>query len=149
MADVVNLASRRAERRREDDEKLGQKVVDRAAHLREAGEGGDVDDGDEVPNGWASGAAKCMNCSHEWVAVAPVGTVFLACPACDCEQGRWQYPFEPQEGTILYACGCGAHEFYVVAAGATEDDLPLLRTSGGASHEHYLFCAGCGKTMNF
>lgn len=36
-----------------------------------------------------SGAAVCLACKHEWVAVAPVGTVWMECPACSIERGRY------------------------------------------------------------
>ena len=36
-----------------------------------------------------SGAAVCLACKHEWVAVAPVGTVWMECPACSLERGRY------------------------------------------------------------
>ena len=29
-----------------------------------------------------SGDARCLACKHEWVAVAPIGTIWLECPAC-------------------------------------------------------------------
>lgn len=150
MAEVVNLAAYRETRGRDDEGPGGEEAAEHTAHSRDAGEGGETTDDDEAPHGWAHGAAKCMCCAHEWVAVAPAGTVFLACPACDCEQGRWQYPFRPRDDSVVFeCCNCGAQEFYCVAAGAGEGDIPLLHTSGGASHDYYLLCAGCGVDMKF
>lgn len=36
-----------------------------------------------------SGKARCLACKHEWVAVAPVGVVWMECPACTLERGRY------------------------------------------------------------
>lgn len=34
------------------------------------------------------GKATCLACSHEWTAVAPIGTLWLTCPECTLERGR-------------------------------------------------------------
>ena len=31
---------------------------------------------------WCNGAAWCLDCHHEWVAVWPLGAESLECPAC-------------------------------------------------------------------
>ena len=31
---------------------------------------------------WCNGAAWCLECRHEWVAVRPLGAESLECPAC-------------------------------------------------------------------
>src|SRR5688500_17935527 len=39
-----------------------------------------------------SGEAKCAKCGREWVAVCPVGTVWLECPGCGSECGVMRGP---------------------------------------------------------
>lgn len=55
--------------------------------------------------------AKCMSCKHEWQAEAPLGTVWLDCPACTLNCGRFI-------GTVSYEgdhwhCNCGNNLFYI------------------------------------
>lgn len=75
-----------------------------------------------VRNPHRSGAARCLNCKHEWQAVAPVGAASLQCPACATFQGvfvgitctqfrQWQCVcgeltyFVDERGP--YCCHCG------------------------------------------
>jgi hypothetical protein len=62
-----------------------------------------------VPDTHISGEARCLSCKHKWVAVAPVETVWLECPACALEHGRFYYHFEPE---AHWQCGCGNDLFY-------------------------------------
>tara|TARA_Y100000815_G_C13263217_1_gene470132 strand:- start:118 stop:429 length:312 start_codon:yes stop_codon:yes gene_type:complete len=53
------------------------------------------------------GTAKCLQCRHEWEAVAPVGTIDLECPECSLPRGIWKYNFGPMEGDQMLVCDCG------------------------------------------
>src|SRR5689334_19482065 len=66
-----------------------------------------------------AGNARCLGCGHAWVAVAPLGTVWLKCPseACGLEQGRFADPVVPAVGS-LWACDCGNELFYLAPDGA-------------------------------
>lgn len=64
-----------------------------------------------------TGKARCIQCGHEWVAVAPVGTVFLECPECRTEKGRFIGACAPQEGTEVRECNCGNQLFYLTREG--------------------------------
>ena len=77
----------------------------------------------------AAGQAQCMDCKHEWAAVAPVGVVALDCPQCSSPRGRFKYEFSADEGDALFTCNCGSTLYSRV-----------LRKSG---REHWL-CTGCG-----
>lgn len=61
------------------------------------------------------GKARCLACRHEWQAVAPVGTVWLDCPACSLERGRFLGP--AQRDGAHWHCGCGNDIFYVTPDG--------------------------------
>ena len=37
---------------------------------------------------WCNGAAWCLECRHEWVAVWPLGAESLECPACGSTDTR-------------------------------------------------------------
>lgn len=79
----------------------------------------------KAAGGWSQGAARCLDCRHEWQAVAPAGTLWLDCPACTLTRGRfvgqheWSGPH--------WHCNCGNDLFYV-----REDDF---------------YCPNCGTTQ--
>ncbi|MGH8446879.1 MAG: hypothetical protein ACREVL_16525 [Solimonas sp.] len=73
-----------------------------------------------------SGPARCMQCSHQWVAVAPVGTVWLECPACHCVKGVFEGAVGPGQDDAQWRCACGGYLFYI-------------------SKAHGVCCCQCGK----
>lgn len=56
-----------------------------------------------------SGKARCLGCKHEWVAVAPVGTLVLECPSCQCDKGIFLGLVSPDE--YHWQCNCGNQFF--------------------------------------
>lgn len=61
------------------------------------------------------GPAECVHCGHAWMAVAPVGTEVLDCPACGLETGVFS-------GLVMrdgpeWHCGCGNAFFRIAAEG--------------------------------
>lgn len=64
----------------------------------------------------ATGAARCMACRHEWVAVVPAGTEWLECPACELVRGRMVFPCMP-ESSAVFTCNCGCQLFTVTPTG--------------------------------
>jgi len=62
-----------------------------------------------------SGEAKCMLCSKEWVAVAPVGTPWLECPECHAVKGYMK--FNVQRTKSEWVCNCGNDLFRVTPDG--------------------------------
>ena len=64
-----------------------------------------------------SGAAFCIECGHEWVAVAPTGTTQLECPSCRTHKGKWKFEFMPAEGALVRECDCGNQLFYLTPEG--------------------------------
>lgn len=65
----------------------------------------------------AAGAAICISCKHEHVAVAPTGTVWFDCPACGLEKATWKYTFQFKPGTEIRVCACGNELFYITRVG--------------------------------
>jgi phage FluMu protein Com len=61
-----------------------------------------------------SGEAHCLHCKHEWIAVAPVGTIELECPECKTMKGLLRYGCEPE---TAWVCGCGCHLFMISPQG--------------------------------
>lgn len=60
-----------------------------------------------------SGMAMCLGCKHEWLAVVPVGTTELECPACTTHKGMFKYPYAPASDQEAFCCvGCGGMLFY-------------------------------------
>jgi hypothetical protein len=57
-----------------------------------------------------SGKARCIACNHEWVATAPVGTIWMECPKCTLERGR--YVAQVQRDDLHWHCKCGNDLFY-------------------------------------
>jgi hypothetical protein len=61
-----------------------------------------------------SGKARCTACGHEWVHVAPVGTVWLECPECRTERGLYLAPLTDIDGTShVFRCPCGCDAFSI------------------------------------
>ena len=65
----------------------------------------------------ATGEAFCLQCKHEWIAVAPTGNVRLECPECHTMKGLWRFEFAPAEGQLWRECNCGNHLFYLTPEG--------------------------------
>lgn len=64
-----------------------------------------------------AGQAFCIQCKHEWTAVAPTGTVDLECPKCHTHKGKWKFEFAPADGTMVRECNCGNQLFYLTPDG--------------------------------
>jgi hypothetical protein len=57
-----------------------------------------------------SGWIRCMHCKHEWVGVAPTGTIDdLECPECKLPRGVIKYNFGAPEGSLVFSCDCGCN----------------------------------------
>lgn len=104
-----------------------------------------------------TGAAKCLACGHEWVAVAPVSEELhdLVCPKCDTRRGQLIYPPELPEEAIIWQHSCGNRYFTLtfvddegIIAKGTEA-MRALDTSEGRSHHARLLCYGCGTLLEF
>lgn len=67
---------------------------------------------DAKPHG--TGKAVCLQCKHEWVAVAPVGAVSLECPNCETNRGVFKFLYEPK---AMYRCSCGNELFWITPEG--------------------------------
>ena len=62
-----------------------------------------------------TGKARCLACNYEWVAAAPLGTVWLECPSCSLERGR--FVAQVQRDTFHWICDCGCDLFYATQEG--------------------------------
>jgi len=63
--------------------------------------------------------AYCTACKHEWVAVAPVGTLWLECPKCTTY--RALFHFAPHRGDLTRVCPkCDGFLFSVLQRGKLE-----------------------------
>lgn len=73
------------------------------------------------------GKARCLNCKHEWEAVAPVGICSLECPNCLTTQGV----FKGISATEFkqFQCVCGEFYYFI--------------------DEHGSYCAHCGTRPSF
>ena len=72
---------------------------------------------------WLEGKAMCVECSHKWEAVAPVGTTLFDCPECGTHKGAWVGIVEPP-GDRWECNHCEGQLFFVTRTG--------------------FFCAKCG-----
>ena len=59
-----------------------------------------------------TGDAVCLQCKHEWIAVAEIGTVVLECPECELSKGVFGAALLPES---YYVCHCGCASFYISA----------------------------------
>ena len=62
-----------------------------------------------------SGKARCLTCSHEHVAVAPVGVTWMECPACHTFKATWVGAC--QRDGLEWQCKCGNDLFHVKPEG--------------------------------
>lgn len=60
-----------------------------------------------------AGAAKCLDCAYEWVAVSPAGTVDIECPKCETLRGVYYTPIPPDESECIFTCDCKNDVFFV------------------------------------
>lgn len=74
-----------------------------------------------------SGFCRCLACKHQWVGVAPVGVVWLECPSCSLERGRFISQAERNEPH--WHCHCGNDLFFVSMQGP--------------------YCPNCGTAQKF
>ena len=58
------------------------------------------------------GHALCLACRHRWVAVAPLGTVWLECPAPECRLLRGRFFVPMARGEDRWVCACGNDLFH-------------------------------------
>lgn len=64
----------------------------------------------------STGTAICLDCRHEWEAVAPDNVLWLECPSCKLVRGRFKYQHEIAEG-LEWRCNCGNDLFRVTPDG--------------------------------
>jgi len=80
---------------------------------------------EEVPH--CTGEARCLDCKHTWAAVAPLGVIWLECPACSLVRGR--FVNYVARGDHYWECNCGNDLFKV-----TPD---------------FIYCPNCGQEQTF
>jgi hypothetical protein len=76
----------------------------------------------------SSGAAKCISCKHDWIAVVPLGTEWFECPNCGLMKGKFKYT-HLRVGDKHWTCRC-------------ENDLFHITPSG-------TYCPNCGVWQKF
>ena len=85
----------------------------------------------EEKNPHMTGDARCLACKHEWKAVSPIGTLWLECPNCTAEMGRYMAPVHRAEtigGDVVHlSCQCGNDLFFVTPT--------------------HIYCPVCGEVM--
>ena len=57
------------------------------------------------------GRAKCISCSSEWQASAPLGTIELECPICHLMKGLFVCTVEQEDPH--WVCNCGSSIFKI------------------------------------
>lgn len=62
-----------------------------------------------------NGKALCIECRHEWDAVAPEGVQCFECPSCGTHKGTWMGVVEPP--AERWECNCGGQLFFVTSTG--------------------------------
>lgn len=62
-----------------------------------------------------TGKAVCLACGNEWVAVSPIGTVWLECPECKTVKGLEKFTCVRE--TSHWECNCGNDLFHATPDG--------------------------------
>lgn len=73
------------------------------------------------------GKARCLACKHEWHAVTPIGVVWLECPSCTLERGR--FVAQAEIHAPHWHCNCGNDLFQII--------------------ERIIYCPNCGADQVF
>jgi hypothetical protein len=73
------------------------------------------------------GPARCLDCKHEWEAIAHQDAVWLECPKCSLNKGRFLGAFSL--GKFKWFCNC-------------ENDLFHITPDGS-------YCPNCGSWCKF
>ena len=60
----------------------------------------------EVSN--LEGPAECLHCRKVFMAIAPVGHVFIKCPDCHVEKAVFRTHVLPEESEEILLCTCGS-----------------------------------------
>lgn len=63
------------------------------------------------------GEAFCIQCGHEWQAVAEPPVKWLECPNCHTMKGLLRFHFYPPEGSYIRVCDCGNELFFLTPEG--------------------------------
>lgn len=64
-----------------------------------------------VSNPHREGEARCLNCKHEWMAVAPAATINLECSQCGTFQGMFKGIAQTE--FAQWRCECGELVFFI------------------------------------
>ena len=64
----------------------------------------------------SAGTAKCLDCKHEWEAVAPTATEYLECPNCLLMLGRFKFTYLYTD-QYHWTCKCGNDLFHITKTG--------------------------------
>lgn len=76
-----------------------------------------------------TGEAHCLHCHNTWIAVAPVGNVWIECPNCNLKKAAFMHHITtPEKDSIVWTCGCGNQLYYKTQLG--------------------LWCPNCGSYQN-
>lgn len=59
-----------------------------------------------------AGTGFCLECRHEWEAVAPIGVVGLECPKCGTHKGTMKGLVYPADDMVIH-CKCD-NPFYFI-----------------------------------
>lgn len=59
-----------------------------------------------------SGEAVCLDCRHTWVAVVPLGVIWMECPSCSLQRGRFKFQHVCGKERH-WVCHCGNDLFHV------------------------------------
>lgn len=88
-----------------------------------------------------SGPVVCTRCRHKWVAVRPVGTDLLECPACGANRGAGLDTMLHKPHLFLGGECCGQRDGDGVCAAPAclyGDALTLVQCIRDASHLEYI-----------
>lgn len=78
-----------------------------------------------------TGMVKCLQCKHEWKAVAPEEVYEFECPGCGLERGAWCNHQPVMQGDLVYTCSTCGGDYYVICK--------------SPDHGIYHMCATCGR----
>lgn len=80
---------------------------------------------EESAGPYLEGKCRCLHCKHEWVGVAPLGTVSVDCPSCGLRRGAFIANvlkdgdhWTCRCGSILFACNVA--NWYCIACGTNQ-----------------------------
>ena len=64
-----------------------------------------------------TGEAHCITCHYQWIAVAPLETIWLECPKCKSHKAAFMNHVDVPKDVKVWTCKCENQLFFITEEG--------------------------------